>query len=163
MPQGWRVHPGIPCGSLPTWSSSAHVCPSQAGWLRSHCPPTTFSACSPCFSRSDFCKLSASLVMSISRLMALMRCVVSLALFLRSFKMDLFSLKMRLISLPRSFLKSSKATGLAGGVLGLKMEREMKGEKGQLSWSHRALYISSLELLWTGGQNSWVPPTLNER
>ena len=70
--------------------------------------------------------------MSISRLMALMRCVVSLALFLRSFKMDLFSLKMRLISLPRSFLKSSKATGLVGGVLGLKMEREMKGEKGQL-------------------------------
>lgn len=63
--------------------------------------------------------------------MALMRCVVSLALFLRSFKMDLFSLKMRLISLPRSFLKSSKATGLGGGVLGLKTEGEGKEKVGQ--------------------------------
>lgn len=78
--------------------------------------------------------------------MALMRCVVSLALFLRSFKMDLFSLKMRLISLPRSFLKSSKATGLAGGVLGLKMEGKEEGEMVQLSWSHQALHLSSLGL-----------------
>lgn len=61
--------------------------------------------------------------------MALMRWVVSLALFLRSFKMDLFSLKMRLISLPRSFLNSSKATGFEGGVLGLRTEGEVKEEK----------------------------------
>lgn len=105
--------------------------------------------------------------MSISRLMALMRCVVSLALFLRSFKMDLFSLKMRLISLPRSFLKSSKATGLGGGVLGLKTEGEGKG--GQ---SHQALRLSSRGtggggVLWAGGQNSQAhcdgtaPPSLS--
>lgn len=67
-----------------------------------------------------------------------MRWVVSLALFFRSFKMDLFSLKMRLISLPRSFLNSSKATVLEGGVLGLGTEGEVKGKRnGQLPWRHR--------------------------
>lgn len=53
--------------------------------------------------------------------------------------MDLFSLKMRLISLPRSFLNSSKATGLEGGVLGLGTEGEAKEEKEieQLPWRQR--------------------------
>lgn len=73
--------------------------------------------------------------------MTLMRRVVSLALFLRSFRMDLFSLKMRLISRPRSFLKSSKAAGLEGGVPGLRMEGEGGGEMGQLVGSHRGLHF----------------------
>lgn len=85
--------------------------------------------------------------------MTLMRCVVSLALFRRSFKMDLFSLKMRLISLPRSFLKSSKATGLEGGVLGLKM-----GGGGAAVLGHQVLHLSPLGAWQQEGPASWAPP-----
>lgn len=117
----------------------------------------------PCFSRSDFWKFSASLVTSISCLIALIRWVVSLALFFRSFKMDLFSLKMRLISLPRSFLNSSKATGLEGGVLGLETEGEEKSKgKGMehLPWRHKVLHLSTLWLPRAGGRG---PGTIGVR
>lgn len=115
--------------------------PRQPWLTRFHLSPPEPASRLPCFSRSDFWKFSASLVTSISRLMSLMRCVVSLALFLRSFKMDLFSLKMRLISLPRSFLKSSKAAGLEGGVPGLQMERGGGGEMDGLEPPGTSLFF----------------------
>lgn len=122
----------------------AQGCPIWCRWHSSHSPLALFPSHLPCFSRCDFWKPSASLVISISHLMALMRCVVSLALLLSSFKMDLFSFKMWLISLPCSFLKSSKATDLEGGVLGLKSEgKDERGKMGPLSWSHQAMPCSS--------------------
>lgn len=114
---------------------------------------------SPCFSRSDFWKFSASLVTSISRLTALMRCVVSLALFFRSFKMALFSLKMRLISLPRSFLKSSKAKLLGGGVLGLGQRGGQGGDKQVAVLQVMATLFFFLGASVGRRPTSWVPPT----
>lgn len=72
--------------------------------------------------------------MSISSFIRLSRWVISLAFFFLSLRMALFSLKIRLISLPRSFLNSSNATGLAGGELHQGSEKEKIQEEtiGQL-------------------------------